>query len=322
MGDDPSLLQAVLAAPRDHAPRLVYADWLDEHGDPRGTYLRLGVQLAGLRRTGKKASALRRQLHEVRVQLDRRWLARMEQPDALLANPTPFPTAWFATDLGDYRPCDGTYAQYRYDEQPPLPVDRVSADFAWLRNAPLIGGEPPIGPPACSDWKKAGRDVVRQARKLGLTLPEEYRNLIRYPERVSRVPSCTACWFEWPGQRLTITESPAGEDAYLVPFYSDSQDCVLWFLYLHRRGDHCVVASHYPFGNDWGDEPTGNDKDQSVWFCSPSLSTFLYRWWLENSIWYATNGEQPRRSLTDEEQCYVAHFQARPARRSTKRPRR
>jgi uncharacterized protein (TIGR02996 family) len=32
MGDGEALLRAVLAKPRDDAPRLVYADWLDEHG--------------------------------------------------------------------------------------------------------------------------------------------------------------------------------------------------------------------------------------------------------------------------------------------------
>jgi len=41
------LLAAVLAAPDDDAPRLVYADWLDEHGRPdRAAFIRLQVELA------------------------------------------------------------------------------------------------------------------------------------------------------------------------------------------------------------------------------------------------------------------------------------
>ncbi len=32
---------AVLATPLDDLPKLVYADWLDEHSDPRGTFLRV-----------------------------------------------------------------------------------------------------------------------------------------------------------------------------------------------------------------------------------------------------------------------------------------
>jgi uncharacterized protein (TIGR02996 family) len=39
--DDEGFLQAIAAAPNDDAPRLVYADWLDERGDDRGNYLRV-----------------------------------------------------------------------------------------------------------------------------------------------------------------------------------------------------------------------------------------------------------------------------------------
>jgi uncharacterized protein (TIGR02996 family) len=33
---NPALVDAILAAPDDDEPRLIYADWLTEHGDPRG----------------------------------------------------------------------------------------------------------------------------------------------------------------------------------------------------------------------------------------------------------------------------------------------
>jgi uncharacterized protein (TIGR02996 family) len=40
-----ALFQAILDAPDDDAPRLVYADWLDEHGDPeRAEFIRLEVK--------------------------------------------------------------------------------------------------------------------------------------------------------------------------------------------------------------------------------------------------------------------------------------
>lgn len=38
--DDEAFIRAIIDAPGDDAPRLVYADWLDEHGDPRGRYVR------------------------------------------------------------------------------------------------------------------------------------------------------------------------------------------------------------------------------------------------------------------------------------------
>jgi uncharacterized protein (TIGR02996 family) len=46
------LLAAILAAPDDDAPRLAYADWLDEHGEPeRASFIRVQCKLARLPRT-------------------------------------------------------------------------------------------------------------------------------------------------------------------------------------------------------------------------------------------------------------------------------
>jgi uncharacterized protein (TIGR02996 family) len=42
------LLAAVLAAPQDDTPRLVYADWLTQRGDPRGEYIQLACRAFSL----------------------------------------------------------------------------------------------------------------------------------------------------------------------------------------------------------------------------------------------------------------------------------
>lgn len=44
--DEDALLAAIVAAPEDDAPRLVYADWLLERGDARGEFIRLQVEEA------------------------------------------------------------------------------------------------------------------------------------------------------------------------------------------------------------------------------------------------------------------------------------
>jgi uncharacterized protein (TIGR02996 family) len=41
MRHDEAFLQAIIENPEDDAPRLVYADWLEERGDPRGEFIRL-----------------------------------------------------------------------------------------------------------------------------------------------------------------------------------------------------------------------------------------------------------------------------------------
>src|SRR4051794_13124382 len=46
--DDEDFLWAIAENPDDAGPRLVYADWLEERGDPRSEYLRVE---AGLRST-------------------------------------------------------------------------------------------------------------------------------------------------------------------------------------------------------------------------------------------------------------------------------
>jgi uncharacterized protein (TIGR02996 family) len=38
-------LNAVLASPEDDGPRLAYADWLSNRGDPRGEFIRIQCQL-------------------------------------------------------------------------------------------------------------------------------------------------------------------------------------------------------------------------------------------------------------------------------------
>jgi uncharacterized protein (TIGR02996 family) len=48
MHDEAAFLRMIAAAPDDDAPRLVYADWLEERGDPRGTFIRLQCALAAL----------------------------------------------------------------------------------------------------------------------------------------------------------------------------------------------------------------------------------------------------------------------------------
>ena len=47
MSDRDALLAAVFARPADDAPRLVYADWLDEHGEPaQAAFIRAQIELA------------------------------------------------------------------------------------------------------------------------------------------------------------------------------------------------------------------------------------------------------------------------------------
>lgn len=50
-------------------------------------------------------------------------------------------------------------------------------------------------------------------------------------------------------------------------------------------------------------------------YCAPSFSDFLYRFWIENEIWYALE-DQPRRPLNALELEYVGHYKAKQSQES------
>ena len=72
-----AFLQRIRAYPDDDAPRLVFADWLDEQGDPRGDFIRVQVALAQLEREDAAAGDRPRRLErgELRANLTARDLA-------------------------------------------------------------------------------------------------------------------------------------------------------------------------------------------------------------------------------------------------------
>lgn len=86
MGDEWAFLNAVRKAPADDASRLVYADWLQERGDPRAEFLRLDCRLNGLGSAAPRR--LRRRYASLCRTLDPDWVAlvrRQSVPDAVEA---------------------------------------------------------------------------------------------------------------------------------------------------------------------------------------------------------------------------------------------
>lgn len=87
--DDESFIRAIVDAPGDDARRLVYADWLDQKGDPRGAYLRREVEafrqtlraqpLTPAPAAGPVLAAVR-SLHQAGRRLDPVWVARVSRP--------------------------------------------------------------------------------------------------------------------------------------------------------------------------------------------------------------------------------------------------
>jgi len=71
--------KAVQAAPGDTELLLVYADWLEDRGDPRAEFLRVRVALGRLSPTEKQFQVLWTQLRRLRSRTDPSWLAVLDR---------------------------------------------------------------------------------------------------------------------------------------------------------------------------------------------------------------------------------------------------
>jgi uncharacterized protein (TIGR02996 family) len=81
--EDEAFIRRIVDSPGDHLPRLVYADWLDERGDPRGAYLRAEhewAQSVRLPHTSREPIDIPPQLLRLAEELDPVWVARVSTP--------------------------------------------------------------------------------------------------------------------------------------------------------------------------------------------------------------------------------------------------
>lgn len=221
------------------------------------------------------------------------------------ATPTtlPFKPGWYSFDLGTYRPCDGTYCFYEYDS---IPLSgEPNEDLAWL--GPDEGAEEdPIHRKASKDSARFDA-IVASAAQLGLTLPPSFLKLMAAPGLQDRIPSCTACYFELSEK---IVPCPASEQGYIIRFLNDQQDVLLWYLYLTPAGEHCVLVSPYAL-DDLKEALTDVGRQNvlaNTYVCAPSFAAFIYRFWLENVLWFKVSGGENSEPLTEEEQRYLAHY--------------
>jgi uncharacterized protein (TIGR02996 family) len=77
MVDEQSFLAEIEAHPEDRAVRLVYADWLEERGDPRGELIRIEEEMRQAPVHEDHYWNLKRRRNELRPRGDRSWLQRL-----------------------------------------------------------------------------------------------------------------------------------------------------------------------------------------------------------------------------------------------------
>jgi uncharacterized protein (TIGR02996 family) len=78
MTEGDALLQAIRDAPEDDGPRLVYADWLEEHGDlSRAEFIHIQCGLACPRVPGRRRERLRAREQELLAVHREEWLGKL-----------------------------------------------------------------------------------------------------------------------------------------------------------------------------------------------------------------------------------------------------
>ena len=236
-----------------------------------------------------------------------------------MAAPNPWsslPRVWVHMPLPGYRELSdySTYQGFPVEELPPIPID-LDDECAWLLRKGTLHLDyglhrherafPPL-PPAT---------VEELARQSNLELPHSFRRFMSSEDLQSRVCSCTDCYLD-PGER--IVETTGSMPGHLIHFLSDSQSCAHWYLQMLSTGASAVLESPDLYcyrveNSDWMENPACRlDRIDlaglNFVYCAPSFSDFLYRFWIENEIWYAAEYEASRRPLNALELAYVEHY--------------
>lgn len=212
------------------------------------------------------------------------------------AQDSPFRPYWWAFGLEtagvSARPTVGTYGRYEFEVLPPIPRE-LTGDLAWLAGQPTPG-----------EWSIGTEPVAELAEleaacgRLGLALPSVFLDFLRSPQLQSKIRSCTACY-------ISVGPVPVkapGADGHLIRFLADQQGCLYWYLYVTAT-DHAVVSSADFYGGP-GDDYT---DDGEIEFCGESFESFLYRFWLENEIWFAADQDD---SMPQDAEEYIRRYQA------------
>jgi hypothetical protein len=208
-----------------------------------------------------------------------------------------------------FRGCPGTYG---FHDSPSAPIEReLDDELRWLRAEAVVPeslaadshAPPPIRPATAEELS-----VLVGSRTA--VLPASFRAFVAHDEPRRRVRSCTACYLDL-GDYVVPTSNGEG---WLIHFLSDQQWVMHWLLYFDGHGHEAVIATEVPFGFETDENPPGTFDGAAVGaaVCAESFSEFLYRFWIENEIWFALD-KPARRPLTTEQARYAEHYRSQEA---------
>jgi hypothetical protein len=220
-----------------------------------------------------------------------------------------FHRGWITAGHSSLWNCDSTYCAIPYENLPS--IDMASDDLEWLDCVSLeLRQVIDLTSTLNSDNNQIGNleVLVEKASRLGLHIPNSFLKFFRNAELQCKVPTCTDCYLELSNEMIPV---PKKEGHFLLRFMNDSQSCVLWYLCMGQNGESWVVASSYYFDPDIFEvmnyvDVKRDDIIGEALFCAETFTEFLYRFWIENTIWYSLHYEL---AFTPIQQKYQSQIQ-------------
>jgi hypothetical protein len=205
---------------------------------------------------------------------------------------------WFGQGLGEFRPGQSTYECYPPEELPPIRVP-LSGTFDWLRAAPEHERSIAANPGRTA----AALDCLLTSHPAGLSW--EFVKFFRSPALWRRIRSCTGCYLRLDSAAVGIRDG----SGVLIRFLSDSQDCKHWHLHISPCGKlHSVVATYRFTGSEQAHLKDALPHPKDITTCAESFEEFVYRFWLENELWFALHD---RGSMPEGGEEYLAFYRSR-----------
>ena len=223
--------------------------------------------------------------------------------------PAGIKTGWWSFELPVYRPYPrpSTYFLFSFEKLPPV-RERSDPEFGWLRSQPVK--EHSLNESCYSDGTKPDlKKLSSIIAQLGIVVPKLFTTFIDSTDLHQRIRSCADCYLDVADYAVKTKGAIEGR---LIHFLSDSQWCVHWYIHIDRMGKEFVVASPNAYGFEFevSDEYAEIDlAKEDARFCASTFTEFIYRFWLENEIWFALTID--KRPLTVVEQAYVDHYLAK-----------
>jgi len=219
------------------------------------------------------------------------------------------PRVWWSTDLPGYREYPtpfSTYSPFPYADLPRIERD-LDDDLGWLRaERPVSGslGYAVPGDPAPERGATAS-ELIALIRDRAVELPRAFRTFIGDPEPRTRVRSATACYLDLGEFVVDVADG-----GVLIHFMSDQQWILHWLLYVGPAGAEAVTVTDVPFGFEAEGRrfESFDPRAHEGSVCAESFAEFLYRFWIENEIWFRSSRDGSDEAMTDEQRRYAKHY--------------